>query len=90
VKEFLPIFFSILVAELGDKTQLATLLFATDPRLSRVGVFAASALALIVSSLLAVLLGSQLVRVVSPVLLRTLAGVGFIIIGLWILLAKPS
>lgn len=84
----LPIFLSILLAELGDKTQLATLLFATDPKLSRVGVFIASAAALTVSSLLAVLFGAQLTRFVSPALLETLAGIGFIVIGLWMLLAK--
>jgi putative Ca2+/H+ antiporter (TMEM165/GDT1 family) len=88
VSSLLPIFFSILIAELGDKTQLATLLFATDPQLSRVGVFVASALALTVSSFLAVLLGDQIIRVVSPSLLQTLAGVGFLLIGLWILLGN--
>lgn len=88
MSSLLPIFFSILIAELGDKTQLATLLFATDPQLSRVGVFVASALALTVSSFLAVLLGDQIIRVVSPSLLQTLAGVGFLLIGLWILLGN--
>lgn len=88
MSSLLPIFFSILIAELGDKTQLATLLFATDPQLSRAGVFVASALALTVSSLFAVLLGNQITQVVSPALLHTLAGIGFIVIGLWILLAN--
>jgi putative Ca2+/H+ antiporter (TMEM165/GDT1 family) len=87
-KSLFPIFLSILLAELGDKTQLATLLFATDPQLSRVGVFVASASALTVSSLFAILLGDQLTRFVSPALLETLAGVGFLLIGLWLLLAK--
>jgi putative Ca2+/H+ antiporter (TMEM165/GDT1 family) len=88
VSNLLPIFLSVFLAELGDKTQLATLLFATDPKLSRVGVFIASASALTVSSLLAVVFGEQLIRIVSPALLETLAGIGFITIGLWILLAK--
>jgi putative Ca2+/H+ antiporter (TMEM165/GDT1 family) len=88
VRSLLPIFLSILLAELGDKTQLATLLFATDPKLSRVGVFVASASALTVSSLFAVLLGDQITRLVSPTLLETLAGIGFVVIGLWMLLAK--
>ena len=90
MRNLLPIFFSILIAELGDKTQLATLLFATDPQLSRGGVFLASASALIVSSLFAVLLGDQLMRIISPALLQALAGTGFIVIGLWILLAKHT
>jgi putative Ca2+/H+ antiporter (TMEM165/GDT1 family) len=38
--------------------------------------------------LFAVLLGEQLTRLVSPALLETLAGIGFVVIGLWILLAK--
>jgi len=88
VRSLFPIFLSILLAELGDKTQLATLLFATDPQLSRVGVFVASASALTVSSLLAVLLGDQLTRLISPALLETLAGVGFLLIGMWLLLTK--
>ena len=90
MRNLLPIFFSILIAELGDKTQLATLLFATDPQLSRGGVFLASASALTVSSLFAVLLGDQLMRIISPALLQALAGIGFIVIGLWILLAKHT
>ena len=90
MSNLLPIFLSILLAELGDKTQLATLLFATNPKLSRVGVFFAAASALTVSSLLAVLLGDQLMRVVSPDLLHRLAGIGFIVIGLWMLLAKHA
>jgi putative Ca2+/H+ antiporter (TMEM165/GDT1 family) len=88
VNHWFPIFWSILLAELGDKTQLATLLFATDPQLSRVGVFIASASALTLSSLLAVLMGDQLTRLVSPALLETVAGIGFVGIGLWLLLAK--
>ena len=54
------IFVTVFLAELGDKTQLATLLFAADPRLSRLGVFIASAGALALSSLLAVVVGGQL------------------------------
>ena len=85
MKVLLPIFFSIFLAELGHKTQLATLLFATNQDLSRVSVFAASSAALTLSSLLAVLVGGQLTRLVSPVTLHLVAGFGFIIIGVWML-----
>lgn len=80
------VFATVLLAELGDKTQIATLLFAADPRLSRLGVFVASAGALALSSLLAVLVGGQLANILSPRLLKSIAGAGFVLIGLWTLL----
>jgi putative Ca2+/H+ antiporter (TMEM165/GDT1 family) len=86
VKVLLPIFMSVFIAELGDKTQLATLLFATDQNLSRLGVFIASSAALVLSTLLAVLVGGQLTHFVSPATLRIVAGFGFIVIGIWMLL----
>lgn len=79
------IFITVLFAELGDKTQLATLLFAADPQTSRVGVFCASAGALAVSSLIAVVIGGQLPSIVSPTILKFAAGIGFVTIGLWLL-----
>jgi putative Ca2+/H+ antiporter (TMEM165/GDT1 family) len=81
-----PIFVTVFFAELGDKTQLATLLFAADQHVSKLGVFAASSAALVLSSLLAVLVGGQLSAYVSPRALKLMAGAGFIAIGIWILL----
>ena len=66
MKTHLVVFASIFLAELGDKTQLATLVFAMSPGVSRLGVFLAAAAALIISSVLAVLVGSQLERWVAP------------------------
>ena len=68
------IFVTVFLAELGDKTQVATLLFAADPRLSRLGVFSASAGALALSSLLAVLSAASSPNVLSPHLLKGIAG----------------
>ena len=79
------VFISVFVAELGDKTKMSTLLFATEPTLNRFGVFAASALALVLSSLIAVLVGSEVSRFISPNTLKIIAGMGFIIIGVWVL-----
>lgn len=84
------IFVTVFFAELGDKTQLATLLFAADSQFSRVEVFCASAGALVLSSLLVVLVGSQLSVSISPRILKIVAGIGFIVIGRWILIeARP-
>jgi putative Ca2+/H+ antiporter (TMEM165/GDT1 family) len=80
-----PIFVTVFLAELGDKTQLATLLFAADQQTGKLGVFAASSAALVLSSLLAVLVGAQLALYVSPRMLKLVAGGGFVAIGLWTL-----
>ena len=80
-----PIFLTVFLAELGDKTQLATLLFASDTQVSKVGVFLTASGALVLSTLIAVLVGSQLSQYISPRMLKIMAGVGFIVIGTWVL-----
>ncbi|MBI2985176.1 MAG: TMEM165/GDT1 family protein [Deltaproteobacteria bacterium] len=80
------VFLSVFLAELGDKTQIATLLFAADQNLSRVGVFAAASAALVFASLIAVLFGAQISRIIPPSTLRIMAGLGFVAIGLWMLI----
>lgn len=83
LKIFLTIFITVLFAELGDKTQLATLLFATNKDNSKILVFCAAALALIIASGIAVLLGDVISKHINPKLLSWIAGVGFIVIGIW-------
>jgi len=80
-----PIFLAVFLAELGDKTQLATLLFASDQQASKVGIFLAASGALILSTLIAVLVGAQLSSYISPRTLKIMAGLGFIVIGTWVL-----
>ena len=88
MKTYAAVFLSVFVAELGDKTQLATLLFASRPDTRMVGVFLASAAALVASSLLAVLVGEQLGTWLRPELLKALAGGVFVAIGAFMLLAR--
>lgn len=88
MKTYAAVFLTVFVAELGDKTQLATLLFASNPETSRVGVFLAAAGALVASSLLAVLVGERLGAWLRPDLLKMLAGVAFVAIGGFMLLAR--
>jgi putative Ca2+/H+ antiporter (TMEM165/GDT1 family) len=88
MRTYVTVFLSVFVAELGDKTQLATLLFASDPQVSKLGVFLAAAGALVASSLLAVLVGEQLGAWVRPGLLQTIAGIAFVVIGGWMLIAR--
>jgi putative Ca2+/H+ antiporter (TMEM165/GDT1 family) len=88
MRHLLTIFLSVFVAELGDKTQLATMLFATDPTAGKVGVFLAAASALVVSTLIAVLAGELVARVVAPSTLKVAAGAGFILVGLLTLINR--
>ncbi len=83
LKSFLAIFGVVFLAELGDKTQLATVLFASKEPSNLLLVFAAASLALILSSGIAVALGSTLSNYIDPKLLSNVAGAGFIAIGVW-------
>jgi putative Ca2+/H+ antiporter (TMEM165/GDT1 family) len=76
---------TVFVAELGDKTQLATLGFAAEGR-SRLPVFVGSAAALVTTSLLAVLAGGFIARYVPPLYLQRGAGLLFLALGAWTLL----
>lgn len=79
------VFAAVFVAELGDKTQLATMMFAADKDVSRWTVFFGASLALVAASGIGVLAGSALSNVVSEKMLTTVAGFGFIVIGAWTL-----
>lgn len=78
-----PVFLTVFLAELGDKTQLATLLFASQKDVHPVGVFLASAAALVLSSAIAVFVGALAARYVAGVPLKLIAGLGFVTIGGW-------
>ena len=78
---FLTVFAAVFVAELGDKTQLATMLFAADKEVSKYTVFLATSAALVVASAIGVLAGSLLSEYINERYLHYVAGVGFIIIG---------
>jgi len=84
-KIFVTIFASVFIAELGDKTQLATMLFAADKEVSKYTVFVAASAALIVASALGVLAGSLLSEVINERYLHYAAGIVFIIIGAYTL-----
>lgn len=84
-KIFLTIFIAVFIAELGDKTQLATMLFATDKDVSKYTVFFAASAALIVASAIGVLAGSLLAEYINVKYLHYIAGTGFILIGVFTL-----
>jgi putative Ca2+/H+ antiporter (TMEM165/GDT1 family) len=87
-KVFASVFVTVFLAEIGDKTQLATMLFAAEAKTSKWVIFAGSALALILAAAIGVLVGAQIERFISPRTLKVIAGVGFIAIGIWTLIQR--
>ncbi|MCG6910459.1 MAG: TMEM165/GDT1 family protein [Deltaproteobacteria bacterium] len=77
-------FSMVFLAELGDKTQLATFCLAADcdPKLS---VFLGASIALVLSSLVAVVFGSLLSRYLPEHYIKAAAGVFFVAVGIWML-----
>jgi len=86
-KTLMTVFGAVFIAELGDKTQLATLLFAADKEVSKWTIFFGASLALIFASGLGVLAGGVISQYVSEKVLHYVAGFGFIGIGIWTLLS---
>ena len=82
-KILFTVFSAVFLAELGDKTQLATMLFAANKDVSKMTVFLGASLALIFTSALGVIFGGMLSQHISPKYMSILAGIGFILIGGW-------
>jgi putative Ca2+/H+ antiporter (TMEM165/GDT1 family) len=87
---FLATFTSVFVAELGDKTQLATMALSagSGSGKARLVVFCGAALALVATSALGVLAGAAMGKMISPVALKRIGGVLFLAIGAWMLLGR--
>lgn len=83
IKLAVTVFGVVFLAELGDKTQLATLLFSAKSPDKLVTVFVGASLALVATSAIGVLAGGLVAHYISPKLLSYIAGAGFIVIGAW-------
>jgi putative Ca2+/H+ antiporter (TMEM165/GDT1 family) len=81
MSDLLAMFAAVFLAEFGDKTQLATLMFASERKVSPLLVFAASGGALLLSAALATFFGTVASRYLAFVPFKLIAGIGFIIIG---------
>ena len=81
LKVFFTVFAAVFIAELGDKTQLATMLFAADKEVSKWTVFLGASAALVVATAMGVIAGTLLSEFINEKYLNYLAGAGFILIG---------
>ncbi|MEM6445798.1 MAG: TMEM165/GDT1 family protein [Cyanobacteria bacterium P01_D01_bin.123] len=73
-------FGSIFMAEMGDKTQLATALLSAQSH-HPLWTFVGAATALVLTSLIGVLAGQWVARLIPPKLIKLAAGLGFFAIG---------
>jgi len=80
-KLFATVFGAIFIAEMADKTQLVTLLFAADKGVSKLTVFFGAALALVLTSAIGVAAGSLVSQLINARIMSMIAGAGFIVIG---------
>ena len=87
LKAILSTFLLVFIAELGDKTQLATMLLSAKSN-SITPIFIGASLALICSSFIGVFAGAYLTRYVSPHYIQNAAGVLFLLMGVLILSGK--
>ena len=83
MKLLVTVFGIVFLAELGDKTQLATLLFASKSPGNLIAVFLGASGALILASAIGVAAGGIISQYVNPKLLSYIAGAGFLVIGVW-------
>ncbi len=77
---FSSTFVTILLAEIGDKTQLTTLLMTAESHEPWI-VFAGAGTALVTTSLLGVLLGKWLSTRLDPKTIETAAGISLLLIS---------
>jgi len=87
-KTLLAVFTSIFIAELGDKTQIAVLLFSTNKDINKVLVFISASLAMTIATLIGVIVGSKIGIFIPERILKIVAGAGFIAIGIWVLIGS--
>ena len=83
MNDLLAMFVTVFLAEFGDKTQLATVLFASERKLSPLLVFVASGGALLLSTALATFFGTVASRYLTNVPFKLIARIGFILIDGW-------
>ena len=83
-RSFITAFFTVFLAELGDKTQLATLLMSAESQAPWV-VFMGAASALVTISLVGVWLGQWLASRLPPGVIETVAGASLLLISVLLL-----
>tara|TARA_B100000965_G_scaffold247177_1_gene207560 strand:+ start:20152 stop:20445 length:294 start_codon:yes stop_codon:yes gene_type:complete len=82
-------FFTVFLAEMGDKTQLTTITLSSTTN-KPLAVFIGSSIALILATLLGALAGGSIANLIPAFLLKLLSGIVFLIIGINLLTQSKS
>ena len=82
-------FVTVFLAEMGDKTQLTTITLSSSTN-KPLAVFIGSSIALILATLLGVLAGGSIARLVPAFFLKLLSGIVFLFIGINLLVQSKS
>ena len=83
LKLIATVFLTVIVAEIADKSQFVTLLYASNAQHSKLSVYIGSSLALMFASGVAVLAGVGLSIWFDERIMARVAGIAFILVGLW-------
>ena len=83
LKLIATVFLTVIVAEIADKSQFVTLLYASNAQHSKLSVYIGSSLALLFASGVAVLAGVGLSNWFDERIMARVAGIAFILVGLW-------
>ena len=86
---FITTFFTIFLAEMGDKTQLTTITLSSTTN-KPLAVFLGSSIALILATLLGALAGGSIANLIPAFLLKLLSGIVFLIIGINLLAKRKN
>ena len=86
LQTLLTVFTAVFIAELGDTTHPATMLFASNREVDKFTIFLGASIALILTSAIGVLAGTIISKYISKRYLSYIAGIGFIGIGIWTLI----
>jgi putative Ca2+/H+ antiporter (TMEM165/GDT1 family) len=89
---FFATFVSVFLAELGDKTQLATLALSSGAGAARARfyIFLGASFALVTTSALGVLGGAFLARFARPAVVQRAAGALMVVLGVIMLVRRPE
>ena len=82
-------FFTVFLAEIGDKTQLTTITLSSTTN-KPIAVFMGSSIALILATLLGALAGGSISNLIPAFLLKLLSGIVFLMIGINILAQRKK